>query len=96
VFDAASLQAFLAAPSRILTRTNRKGRRTQIDLKVAVAEIRHSASRVLEMALKHSPGSIVRPLEVLQAIFDLPEEILKQAVVRKLKAAPETESWTKN
>lgn len=48
------------------------------------------------MELKLSPGSIVRPGEVLQTIFDLPEDIGKQVTVRKLLAAPEMDSWIKN
>jgi radical SAM-linked protein len=96
VFDAAPLDAFVAATNRILTRTSRKGRQTRIDLKAAVLGIRRRSPHELEMVLKMSPGSIVRPLEVLQAVFDLPEDIGKQAAVRKLAAAPETEPWIKN
>ena len=96
VFDAPPLEAFAAASSRILTRTSQKGRQVQIELKAVVLSIDRCSARALEMELKLSPGSIVRPGEVLQTIFDLPEDIGKQVTVRKLLAAPEMDSWIKN
>lgn len=96
VFDGEALAAFAAAESRILTRTNAKGREVRVDLKEAVAEIRRLSAHELEMTLRLSPGGIVRPGCVIQAIFDLSEEIGKQAVVRKLLPAPERAAWTRN
>jgi len=96
VFAAKPLDDFAAAADAVLKRTNPKGREIVIDLKMVVMEIERRSSYELEMVLRPSPGSIVRPMEVVQAIFSLPEDIGKQAAVRKLAAGPEMESWTKN
>ena len=96
VFDNPPLAAFAASSSCSLTRTNQKGRQVRIELKEVVARIVRHSSHELEMELTLSPGSIVRPAEVLQAIFDLPEDICKQVTVRKLLASPEMEPWIKN
>ena len=96
VFDGPPLDAFAAAPIRILTRTNKKGRQTRIELKEVVSRVERLSSHELEMVLVPSAGGVVRPGEVLGAIFDLPEDMGKQVTVRKLLTAPETEPWTKN
>jgi len=96
VFIPHRLDTFVVSSSHILTRTNPKGRRIQIELKDVVLDIHQRSFRELEMTLKLVPGNIVRPLEILQAIFDLPEEIGKQVTVRKLAIVPEMTSWTKN
>ncbi|AQV03146.2 B12-binding domain-containing radical SAM protein [Desulfococcus multivorans] len=96
VFMPPRLDAFAVASSHILMRTNPKGRQTQIELKDVVLDIHQRSLRELEMTLNLIPGSIVRPVEILQAIFDLPEEIVKQVTVRKMAIVPGMTSWTKN
>ncbi|WP_373499982.1 TIGR03960 family B12-binding radical SAM protein [Desulfococcus sp.] len=96
VFDGPALEAFAAAPSRILTRTTPKGREVRVDLKEAVIGIDRLSAHELEMTLGLSAGSIVRPGCVIQAIFDLPEDIHKQVRVTKLLTTREMDPWTKN
>jgi hypothetical protein len=96
VFDAPALESFAAAPSRILTRTTPKGREVRVELKEAVFGIDRRSAHELEMTLRLSPGSIVRPGCVIRAIFNLPEDIHKQVMVRKLLTTPEMNPWTKN
>jgi radical SAM family uncharacterized protein/radical SAM-linked protein len=68
----------------IFSRFNRKGKLKTIDLKEMVFNITLLAPNTLKMTLKTEPGNTVRPFEVLEKIFGLPEVEIRQAEIVKL------------
>ena len=82
-FDEKALKCFVESPEFIFSRTRRKGKSKRIDLKEMVINIELEESDRLKMTLKAEPGKTVRPFEVLDKIFSLKEEEIKQARVVK-------------
>jgi hypothetical protein len=68
----------------IITRTHRKGKTRQFDLKEMVIKITMLSSNRLKMTLRAEPGKTVRPFEVLEHIFELSKEEIKQAAIVKI------------
>lgn len=83
-FDEKALKYFLDSPDFIFSRVRRKGKIKRIDLKEMVMNIELLDSNRLEMTLKAEPGKTVRPVEVINKVFSLKEEEIKQAKVVKL------------
>jgi radical SAM family uncharacterized protein/radical SAM-linked protein len=83
IFDKKELECFVNSEKFVFTRTNRKGRMKKIDLKEVVLDIDRVETHTLKMTLKTEPGKTVRPFEVVERIFNLPAELLKQAAVVK-------------
>lgn len=83
-FDAKELKCFVQRHELVVTRTGPKGKIKTIDLKEMVLKIELSAPNKLQMTLRTEPGRTVRPFEVIEKIFSLPGEEIKQAAIVKL------------
>ncbi len=85
LFDKNKLQSFTDASECFFTHINPKGKIRKTDLKEAVLKILLSGPCELEITLKSEPGKTVRPADVVRKIFNLPDEIIKQASVMKIE-----------
>jgi radical SAM family uncharacterized protein/radical SAM-linked protein len=83
-FNEEQINDFLNRNALIFSRLNRKGKSKTIDLKEMVFNLTLQAPNRLLISLKTEPGKTVRPLEVLEKIFGLPEEEIRQAEMVKL------------
>ncbi|MGA8179601.1 MAG: TIGR03960 family B12-binding radical SAM protein [Desulfobacterales bacterium] len=83
-FNEAKINDFLDRKAFIFSRVNRKGKSKTIDLKEMVFNLMLPAPNMLKMSLKTEPGNTVRPFEVLDKIFGLPEEEIRLAEIVKL------------
>lgn len=84
VFDEDKLKSFTELPELILTRMTRKGKLKKRDLKDIVLKIDLPDPQQLKMTVKSEPGKTARPSEIMKAVFELPEETIKQASVLKI------------
>ena len=83
-FNEEQINDFLNRKTFIFSRLNRKGKSKTIDLKEMVSKLTLPAPNRLLVSLRTEPGKTVRPLEVLEKIFGLPEEEIRQAQMVKL------------
>jgi len=83
-FNEENVASFVKKSEFIVTRTNRKGKTRQFDLKEMVIKITMLSSNKLKMTLRSEPGKTVRPFEVLEHIFELSKEEIKQAAIVKI------------
>ncbi len=83
-FNEEQINDFLNRKTFIFSRLNRKGKSKTIDLKEMVFKLSLRAPNKLLISLKTEPGKTVRPFEVLEKIFGLPEEEIRQAETVKL------------
>lgn len=83
-FDAKELKCFVKRRELVVTRAGPKGKIKTIDLKEMVLKIELSAPNRLKMTLRTEPGRTVRPFEVVEKIFSLSGEEIKQAAIVKL------------
>ena len=86
-FDENKLKHFVQAPEFIVIRTNRKGKIKKINLKDMILKIDLLTPYKLQMTLKIEQGKTVRPFEVVKAIFNMPEEKIRQAGIIKQRPA---------
>jgi radical SAM family uncharacterized protein/radical SAM-linked protein len=82
-FDEDKVYYFNNISEFIVTRFNRKGKIKEINLKEMVINLNLSKPNQLRMILRSEPGQTVRPFEVLEKVFGLSKEEIKQAVVVK-------------
>jgi radical SAM-linked protein len=82
-FPESALVRFWERDTWPVTKQNRKGRSTQIDLRAVIREIRLEAPDELMMTVNGGPGQSVRPVEAITSIFGFPEEVLRQADILK-------------
>jgi radical SAM-linked protein len=83
-FNKEDLASFVKKSEFIVTRTHRKGKIRQFDLKEMVIKITMLSPNRLKMTLRSEPGKTVRPFEVLEHIFELSKEEIKQAAIVKI------------
>ncbi len=83
-FDEKDLNCFIKNRELIVTRTGPKGKTKKIDLKKMVLKIELPAPNRLKMTLRTEPGRTVRPFEVIEKIFCMPVEEIKQATIVKM------------
>jgi len=83
-FDEQDLKCFINRREFVVMRTRSKGKTKKIDLKEMVLKIELSAPNKLKMTLRTEPGKTVRPFEVMEKIFCMPMEEIKQAAIVKL------------
>ena len=83
-FNENKLNDFLNRTEFIFTRFSRKGKSKTVDLKEMVFSLTLLAPDTLKMTLKTEPGNMMRPFEVLEKIFEMPEEEIRQAEMIKL------------
>ncbi|MEJ2657452.1 MAG: TIGR03960 family B12-binding radical SAM protein [Desulfobacterales bacterium] len=83
-FNETKIKHFLDQAEFIFSRINRKGKSRNIDLKKMVFNLTLLAPNTLKITLKTEPGKTVRPFEVVNKIFGLSEEEIRQAKIVKL------------
>jgi hypothetical protein len=83
LFAETKLKDFLERPTWVIERTNKKGRVNKFDLKQAVVKLAMVSDRTIEMTLDLSSGGHVRPAEVLDQVFCLPQRAIKLATIMK-------------
>ncbi len=83
-FDKQKLNDFIKSSDFVQTRVNRKGKSKKIDFKDLVLNIKLTSSRGMMISLRSEPGRTARPFEIIKGIFNLSEEIIKQATIIKL------------
>jgi len=83
-FDEQGLKCFVNSQEFVVMRTRSKGKTKKIDLKEMVLKIEFTAPNELKMILRTEPGKTVRPFEVMEKIFCMPMEEIKQAAIVKL------------
>lgn len=84
-FDPARIMAFKNATHVNFSRTNRKGKLQNFDLKAMVSDIRLEGGVFLKIAVRNDIGPSARITDVIQHIFNLPDDTVKRA--RFLKKA---------
>ncbi|OQY53702.1 MAG: B12-binding domain-containing radical SAM protein [Desulfobacteraceae bacterium 4572_88] len=84
-FDENELKGFNERSEFILTRTNRKGKQRQTDLRQAVLDIELKGPSQLEMKLLSEPGKSIRPAKAIKAIFGLSDQQVRLARIVKLR-----------
>ena len=88
-FDASKISAFNDAQQWLLSRTTKKGRKKQINLKESVLNIKKTGPGTLHMRLKSAEGLSVRPADVIQSVFQLPDTIIRLSEFIKEKQTPD-------
>ena len=82
-FDKQKLSAFIKSSDFVQTRVNRKGKVKKIDFKDMVLKINLLDPCRMMIKLRSEPGRTARPFEIIKGIFNLSEEIIKQATIIK-------------
>lgn len=82
-FGAEHLEKFENVKNYVFQRQNRKGSVEEINLKSLVDGIQLTSHNTLELVLNNQSRQTVRPVEVVQQIFNLSLEQLRQARVKK-------------
>jgi radical SAM-linked protein len=86
LFDRDVVAHFLQKPEFFISRTNRKGKRKNIDLRSEVVRLEVLSSTHLQMTLNSSPGITIRPGEVLKSVFHISDFQIRCANIIKLEA----------
>ena len=84
IFNEKDLDCFLKDREVIVTRTGPKRKTKKIDLKKMVLKIERPAPNRLKMTLRTEPGKTVRPFEVMEKIFCMTVQEIKQTTIVKL------------
>ncbi|MBL7194840.1 MAG: TIGR03960 family B12-binding radical SAM protein [Desulfobacterales bacterium] len=82
-FDKQKLDDFVKSSDFVQTRVNRKGKLKKIDFKDLVLKINLTDPCRMIIRLRSEPGRTARPFEIIKGIFNLSEEIIKQATIIK-------------
>jgi len=82
------LAEFTKASEWIFTKTGKKGRRKELDLKKMVENIVISSEKELSLGLSTDAGKTVRPADVLGSIFGLDQNSIRTARIVKLGTRP--------
>ena len=83
-FDQDVATQFLQQPEFFISRTNRKGRQKNIDLRSEIVRLDVLSSSRLQMTLKSTPGVTIRPGEVLKSVFHFSDFQVRCANIIKL------------
>lgn len=75
---------FETSPEILLSKRNRKGKVSHIDLKKAVIVLERISPREVEIRLRKTEGKTVRPAEALEIIFALEKDALRTARILKV------------
>ncbi len=82
-FNEELLNRFMKEEKVIFRRTNRKGKTIETDLKKGVRFLKLVTPEKIQMVVSTDGGSVLRPGYVLEGIFQLSEEIIKDARIIK-------------
>ncbi len=83
VFDTEKLAAFEQRSEFKIIRTRRKRPKKYVDLKQMVTSLSVLDKHTLEMTTSTEPGKMIRPYEVVAAVFGLPDQVMKLARIVK-------------
>ena len=92
VFTDEKIVAFLKKPKWIVSRTNRKGKVRQIDLRLVVLGIERISPSELNICLRSLHGSVMRPGDVVNHLFGIPSEKLTHLRVTKISSCGDLNS----
>jgi radical SAM-linked protein len=92
VFSDEKIASFLKKSEWIVSRTNRKGKVRQIDLRRSVSGIERISSSELILSLRSLHGSVMRPGDVVEYLFAVPSEKLKHLRVTKISSCGDFDS----
>lgn len=84
-FDENSIKLFNNCKQVSIVRTNRKGKEKSIDLKERIICLSRIDDRRLMLSLKEETGFALRPLEIIDHVFDFSQDQMKSVRVVKLK-----------
>jgi radical SAM family uncharacterized protein/radical SAM-linked protein len=92
VFENQKLEAFNDAVEWMVSRTTKKGRKKQIDLKEIVLNLELLHPETLKMQLKIVEGTSIKPVDVIQSIFQFSDTAIRGAefIKKKQKDIPES------
>lgn len=82
-FDMNKLQSFSKKDSVVISHTNHKGKTKNIDLKKMIKKIYIVESEKLRMTIRKEPGKTLRPNNVIEHIFNLPDSTIRGAKIIK-------------
>jgi radical SAM family uncharacterized protein/radical SAM-linked protein len=90
VFSKKTIRNFKNYETFPITRKDKKGRQRTIDLKKAILNMALREPDILTVTVSNEPGTSVRPAEILQSLFEMSEEEVKQVrIVKNSKALRE-------
>jgi hypothetical protein len=84
-FPESVLQRFIDRETWPIQKISPKGKVKRIDLRIVIKSLKLIAPDTLLMTLNGEPGQTVRPPDVIANIFGLPENVIRQADIVKLK-----------
>jgi radical SAM family uncharacterized protein/radical SAM-linked protein len=84
-FDREKIHAFLALTEFMVEDLSKKKKKRQTDLRKSVEKISFIDLQTIEMALKKYNERTIRPLEILKNCFELDEEVILTARIKKLR-----------
>jgi radical SAM family uncharacterized protein/radical SAM-linked protein len=82
-FRPEELEQFQQENTHVINRTGRKGKTRQVDLCRVVDRTVLQSANTLEISLRHANGAILRPVEVLHAVFSVTKDQLSRARIVK-------------
>ncbi|MBT3310829.1 MAG: TIGR03960 family B12-binding radical SAM protein [Desulfobacteraceae bacterium] len=83
IFDNKKLEDYLKNEQFIIYKTNKKGRKKEIDLKTIILHIDIINKHELKIVFRNDLEFTVRPIKVIENIFDLSKKTIKQAKIIK-------------
>ncbi|QTA78137.1 Radical SAM domain-containing protein, DUF2344 [Desulfonema limicola] len=84
IFDEKALHGFEQSQECFLTKTNKKGQIKKINIKETILKLELLSSQQVEIIINNAPGKRIKPVEALKTIFNLSDQIIKQASIIKL------------
>ena len=92
VFSDEKIVSFLKTSKWIVSRTNRKGKVRQIDLRRAISHIEKISPSQMILGIRSLQGRMLRPGDVVEYLFDVPSEKLKHLRVTKISSCGDFDS----
>jgi radical SAM-linked protein len=86
VFSDEKIASFLKKSEWIVSRTNRKGKVRQFDLRRVVSHIEKISSSQMILSLQSLHGSMMRPGDIVEYLFAVPSEKLMHLRVTKMSS----------
>jgi uncharacterized protein (DUF2344 family) len=84
IFNQKQMDSCMEKPEWIISKTSRKGKIREINLRPSVLELERVSPSELRVTLRTSPGHVVRPRDVVTYLFEIFPEDLKSLQVTKV------------
>lgn len=84
IFNQKQMDSCVEKPEWIISKTSRKGKIREINLRPSVLELERVSPSELRVTLRTSPGHVVRPRDVVTYLFEIFPEDLKSLQVTKV------------